>query len=153
MNKINVYQVKLHKVGEMEFDGQLTISSPADAAKIAYKYLEGADREHLIVILLNTKFKVIGINTVHIGSLDSAIAHPREIFKPAILSNASCIMIAHNHPSGDTTPSTADFNVTERIYEAGKLLGIELIDHIIIGIDEFDELNYYSMKEKGVIRD
>lgn len=122
-----------------------SISGPFDAVKILGDYLEGEDREHFVVLLLNTKNKLIGINTVSIGSLDSSIVHPREVFKPAIVGNAAAILLGHNHPSGDTTPSKEDIEVTRRLVAAGELLGIAVLDHIIIGDD------YISLKEEGLI--
>jgi DNA repair protein RadC len=97
------------------------------------------------MLSLNTKNKVIALHVVHIGSVNASIVHPRDIFQLAILDNATSIAIAHNHPSGDTTPSEEDINVTNRINEAGKLMGIELLDHIILGD------SYLSLKEKGYL--
>jgi DNA repair protein RadC len=91
------------------------------------------------------KNNVRGVNTVSIGDLGSATAHPREVFKPAILANAASILMLHNHPSGDPTPSADDIDVSRRINDAGQLLGIELLDHVVIGGDSF-----VSMKEKGL---
>lgn len=93
-------------------------------------------------MMLDTRNSVIGLNTVTIGILDSSLVHPREVFKPAILSNAASIVLAHNHPSGDPMPSQEDRRATERIVQAGKILGIEVLDHIIIGdLDRFSSLN------------
>lgn len=149
INKINIYQVKLQKVDELVLEfGTICYSSLA-AARIINKYLEGADREHLIVLLLNTKNKIIGINTVHVGSLNSSMVHPREVFKPAILGNAASIIVAHNHPSGEVFPSSEDLEVTRDLKEAGKILGIEVLDHIIVG--NVEEFKYYSLLEKGLM--
>jgi DNA repair protein RadC len=95
-------------------------------------------------LLLDIKNKVIGINTVSIGNLNSSIVHPREVFKPAILSNAASILLAHNHPSGDPEPSREDVAITTRLVEAGKILGIDVIDHLILG-----DGCYHSLKEAG----
>lgn len=99
--------------------------------------------EHFVVLLLDTKHVVLGMQTVSIGSLDAATVHPREVFKAAVLMNASCIIAAHNHPSGDPTPSSSDRAVTERLREAGEILGIPLLDHIVIGRERF-----YSFAEE-----
>jgi DNA repair protein RadC len=109
-------------------------------------FLAGADRENFVVLLLDTKNKVVGINTVSIGTLNSAVVHPREVFKPAILANAASIILAHNHPSGDPAPSKEDVAVSKKLMEAGRLLEIEVLDHIIVGDDCF-----LSMKQKGLI--
>ena len=100
-----------------------------------------------MVLMLDTKNRVIGINTVSVGILDSALVHPREVFKPAILCNASSIILAHNHPSGDPSPSFEDQRVTKRIKEAGDLLGIEVLDHVVVG----EQGRFCSLKERGMM--
>jgi DNA repair protein RadC len=111
------------------------ISGAADAADIVREYLDGADREKFVVILLSTKHNVIGINTVSVGGLAVAHVHPREVFKPAILAGAAAVIVAHNHPSGDPEPSMDDRAMTDTLRSAGRILGIELLDHVIIGDD------------------
>lgn len=120
------------------------ITSPGAAGRIFQEYLAGADRENFVILLLNTKNKPIGINTVSIGTLNSSLIHPREVFKPAILANAAGIILGHNHPSGDTTPSREDVETTKRLVEAGELLGIQVLDHVIVS----DE-GTLSLKERG----
>lgn len=122
------------------------ISKPKDAAELIMESMRYLKREHLKVIMLNTKNVVISIIDVSIGSLNSSIVHPREVFCEAIKKSSASIIICHNHPSGDATPSSEDINVTNRIKESGKLLGIELLDHIIIG-----DGTYISLKEKGIL--
>src|SRR5215475_2947841 len=109
------------------------IRSSADASTLLHTYLAGVDREHFVVLMLDQKNKVIGIHTVSIGSLTASIVHPREVFKPAILSNAAALILAHNHPSGAPQPSQEDRVLTVRLVAAGKLLGISVLDHVIIG--------------------
>jgi len=104
------------------------------------------DREVFIVVPVDVKNRPVGINICHIGSLSEAVCHLREIFKFAILSNAHGIFIAHNHPSGDPTLSQNDINLTKRVQEAGKLLGIPLIDHLIVAKDD-----YFSFKENNLL--
>lgn len=145
MQRIQIVSVKMVKEKNLMVEKK-KLGSPSEAYKITSEYLEGADREHLVVLTLDTKNVVTSITTASVGSLNSSIVHPREIFKTAILSNAASIIIAHNHPSGDTTPSNEDINITQRIKEGGKLLGIELLDHIIVGDD-----TYTSLKEKGLL--
>lgn len=101
----------------------------------------------MILLCLDSKNQPTSINTVSIGCLNSSIVHPREVFKVAILSNSASIIVYHNHPSGDIKPSKDDINITQRLKESGKILGIDLIDHIIVGSNEM----YYSFKEKGNI--
>jgi len=124
-------------------DGHITavskrINEPKDIAHIIKPLLWEADREHCLVIMLNGKNRITAINTVSIGTLTSSLVHPREVFKPAILTNAASIILAHDHPSGDPMPSEDDLNITCRLKAAGELLGISVLDHIIIGY------SYYS---------
>lgn len=110
------------------------IGGAADAARILHAYLEGADRETFVVLLLNTRHRVVGINTVTVGGLALASVHAREVFKPAIVNDppAAAIILGHNHPSGDLTPSRHDELLTERLRAAGELLDIKVLDHIIV---------------------
>jgi DNA repair protein RadC len=103
------------------------------------------DREHLVVLMLDAKNHIIGINTVAIGSGNAAHVDVKDIFKPAIIVNALNIIIAHNHPSGDPTPSPEDVRLTEMVVKAGQLLGITVLDHIVVGHKRF-----VSLKERGV---
>lgn len=122
------------------------VCSPKDAAQYVMEEMRGLSQEILKVIMLDTKNKVINEKNVSMGSINSSIVHPREVFKEAILKNSASIIIFHNHPSGDPTPSSEDINVTHRIKESGKILGIDVLDHIIIGDGRF-----ISLKEKGVL--
>lgn len=106
------------------------------------------DRESMMVVMLNTKNQIIGIHQASVGSINSSIVHPREILKSAILNNASSILLFHSHPSGNLQESREDVEVTERLQECCKLMGIQLIDHIILG---FNNPNYNSLKQKGFI--
>ena len=121
------------------------IASPKDAVGIFRAYLDGLDREVFCVALLDTKNRVIGINTVSMGTLNSTAVHPREVFKPACIIGANAILLCHNHPSGDPEPSREDKEITDRLKEAGKVLGIDVMDHIIIGD------THYSFKEHGLL--
>ena len=144
--RVDLVSVKLIKESSILYEPR-RISSPKDAFELGKKFLVDSDREKLVLICLDNKNQPTSINTVSIGSLNSSIVHPREVFKVAILSNSATIIIYHNHPSGDITPSKEDINITKRLKEAGKILGIELIDHIIVGSSN----DYYSFKEKGEI--
>ena len=115
--------------------------------KIASRFIGNDDREVFFVMCLNTKNHVVAVHRCHVGSLNASIVHPREVFKSAILNNAASIIVAHQHPSGDTTPSMEDINVTKRLVEAGKLLGIEVLDHLIVN----NTNSYTSLKEKSYI--
>jgi DNA repair protein RadC len=106
---------------------------------IASKILEGEAQENVLVFSLDTKLQVVGITNVSRGILESSLLHAREVFRPAILSNAAAIILVHNHPSGDPEPSNADKSLTKTITEQGDLLGIKLLDHVIVG-----DGKYYS---------
>lgn len=123
---------------------RITIRSPRDAAQFVMDELQHLQQEHFVCLFLNTKNQVVAKETVFVGSLNASIVHPREVFKRAIQRSSAAIICLHNHPSGDPTPSAEDRLVTERMKEAGKLLGIDVLDHIIIGLQ-----NFYSMKEHG----
>src|SRR5262249_44777559 len=124
------------------------IRSSADASTLFHTYLADVDREHFVVLMLDQKNKVIGIHTVSIGSLTASVVHPREVFKPAILSNAANILLAHNHPSGQPQPSQEDRVLTVRLVAAGKLLGISVLDHVIIGDGTSA---YFSFADEGLL--
>ena len=143
--RINIVSIKMIKEASFLYQTR-TISSPKDAYEMIKEQLEGVDREQFIIACLNTKNEPTNITLVSVGSLNKAIVHPREVFKTAILSNAASIMAFHNHPSGETTPSQQDIQLTKRLYEAGELLGIKLLDHLIIGDGSFT-----SLKEKGYL--
>jgi DNA repair protein RadC len=121
---------------------KIHLSCPQDVAGFLMPRLRYAAKEQFVVILLNNKNKVIGTEVVSEGSLSSSIVHPREVFAPAILHHAAAIMVAHNHPSGDPKPSIEDEEVTRLLLRSGKVLGIPMIDHVIIG-----DGNYYSFLE------
>lgn len=131
----------------LRVSGRPSIRSPRDIAGLVTPYLSECDREQMVALLLDTKNGVIGMNVISVGDLTSAIVHPREVFKAAILANAACIILAHNHPSGDPTPSPEDIAVTNRLCQGGELLGIKVLDHVIVG----DAERFLSLKEKGYL--
>jgi DNA repair protein RadC len=120
------------------------MTGPRAVYDLMHERLRHADREHIYALLLNTKNVVISAELVSIGSLSATIIHPREILKPAIVASAASIILVHNHPTGDPTPSTEDVAFTRRFFKCGKLIGIDLVDHIVIGNGRF-----YSLKEHG----
>ncbi len=127
--------------------GARQINTPTLAANLARELFANADREMLIVAALDAKCNPLSLEIAAVGSVNTCIVSPREIFKNAILSNAVHIMIFHNHLSGDPTPSKEDIAVTKRLIDVGELLGIPLIDHIIIG----DDTDYLSLREGGLV--
>lgn len=121
------------------------IKSPADAANLLMSEMSFLEQEHLRVLLLDTRNRVLSIPTIYIGSLNMSVVRVGELFRPAIKDNAAAIVIAHNHPSGDPTPSAEDIRMTQAVKQAGDLLNIELLDHIVIGRNRF-----VSLKERGL---
>jgi len=123
---------------------RFTIRSPEDAASYLMTDMTSLNQEHFVVLFMNVKNEVLHKQTIFIGSLNSAIVHPREIFREAVKRSAASIICAHNHPSGSPSPSPEDIEVTKRLVDAGALMGIEVLDHVIIGDHQF-----ISLKEKG----
>jgi DNA repair protein RadC len=123
-----------------------TVRSPADAAGLVMEDMKNLDREHFRVILLDSKNSVIGVETVSIGTVNASLVHPREVLKPALEKSATCMILVHNHPTGNVSPSREDILLTRRFEKCGRILGIEVVDHIIIG-----DGRYTSMKEGGYI--
>ena len=146
--KVNVpiYRVVLVKEGKLP-TYESRIRSSANAYTVFQEYLDGVDREHFVVMLLDQKNQAIGLHTVSIGSLTASIVAPREVFKVAILANCANILLSHNHPSGDPQPSKEDRLITTRLVEAGKLLGISVLDHIVVGADG----RYFSFADKNML--
>lgn len=143
--KIPDYKVMLVRDSNIPSDKK-KIGNPVDVVDILESYLQGVDREHFCVAMLDRKGNILGLNTVSIGSLSSSIVHPREVFKPAIILGAASIILCHNHPSGDPYPSSDDKSVTDSLVKAGKILGIEVLDHVILG-----ENRFYSMRQEGAM--
>lgn len=127
-------------------DMKITVKSPEDVVKTARNLLKGKKKEHFLVLCLDTRNHLIKTSTVSIGSLDCSIVHPREVFKDAISSSAASVIFIHNHPSGDPSPSEDDIKMTKRLIEAGEIIGIEVLDHIVVCDSE-----HLSMKAKNLV--
>lgn len=134
------------RVSNLEFTDRYCIRSPEDAAKYMMNEMRFLSQEHFVCLYLNTKNQVMHKQVVFIGSLNASIVHPREVYKEAFRRSAASIICLHNHPSGDPSPSREDIEVTKRLVECGKIIGIDLLDHIIIGENKF-----ISLKEKGYV--
>ena len=145
--RINVVSIQLVREKSFLFPIR-EVKSPEILFKLVKPFLADQDREHLLLVCVDTKNQPTSISTISVGSLSSSVVHPREVFKAAILTNAHSIFLAHNHPSGDPSPSREDVGVTKRIAECGELLGIPLLDHLIVG-DSADR--YVSLKDKNLI--
>ena len=144
--RVDIVSLKVVKESSVLYETR-KITNPYDAYKLVKSFLIDSGREKFIVAYLDTKNQPVNIQVVSIGSLNSAIVHPREVFKIAVLSNASNIICFHNHPSGNISPSGEDENITIRLKECGEILGIGLVDHIIVG----DRDRYFSFKENNKI--
>lgn len=139
--RIDIVSVKLVKESSVMYQRRM-VSTPEALFELIHPFIGERDREYLVVIGVNAKNEPTVINIAHIGSVTQSIAHVREVMKPLILSNADTFFIAHNHPSGDLTPSENDLTFTTRLKQAGKLIGINLVDHLVVS-----DCQYYSLKE------
>ena len=119
----------------------------ADAAPLLAHYIGDTDREVFVVAMLTVRHRVLGFHTVSVGCLTSSLVHPREVFKPAILAGSAALVLAHNHPSGDPEPSAEDLSLPRRLASGGQLLGIEILDHVILG----EGGRFVSLRERGVL--
>jgi len=135
------YSVKADATGQPVVIGR-TLSTPAASAAALSALLQDEPGEVFAILCLSTKHRVIAYHEVSRGTLDATLVHPREVFKAALLSNAASIILTHNPPSGDPTPSPDDHHLTRRLVDAGKLIGVEVLDHIIVG-----DGCYFSFKE------
>lgn len=134
------------KVGRYELPKKIDSPDQAYKAITEIKNVQEEAQEVFGILILNSKHKIVAVHEISRGSLNSSIVHPREVFKPAVLHNAAAIICFHNHPSGDPEPSREDIEITKRLVEAGKILCIEVLDHIIVS----DE-GYTSLKGRGVM--
>lgn len=123
------------------------VSTPEDVVRLCGAQLRGLDREHFWALTLNTKNQLVRMSEVSIGSLNASIVHPRELYRDAVRASAASLVVVHNHPSGDPTPSGADIQLTRRLVRAGDVLGIELLDHVVIG----DGGDHASLRDLGLM--
>ena len=130
----------------LEAESLPVIRSPRDAAPLFMSTLRYQQKEFFLAAHLNTKNQVITVETISIGTLNSSLVHPRELFKSAVKNSSAALIMAHNHPSGDPEPSKEDLQLTKRLQQAGELMGIAVLDHLIIGGDRF-----ISLKERGLM--
>jgi DNA repair protein RadC len=127
------------------------IDSPELANQLVGPEMRRLRKESLRVILLDTRYHLIRVEEISLGSINESIAHPRDVFRPAVISSAYAVIVVHNHPSGDASPSQTDHSLTRRLAEAAELLQIKLLDHIIIGAPSEGNPGYFSFKEAGVL--
>lgn len=127
-------------------EDKVKVTSPVDIVGLIMEEMRYLKKEHFRIAILDTKNHIIAIEEISIGNLNSSIVHPREVFSIAIRRTANSIILIHNHPSGDPTPSREDINITNRLIEAGNIIGIKVLDHIIVG-----DKKYLSFKERNII--
>lgn len=125
---------------------RVTINSPRDVANLVMGEMAALDQEHLKVLMLNTKNEVLSTQEIYVGNVNSSVVRPAEVIRPAVRDNAPSIIVVHNHPSGDPTPSREDIAITQELVAAGKLLGVEVLDHVVIGSGS----RFVSLNEKGL---
>jgi DNA repair protein RadC len=128
-------------------DTRPAITSPESAAAVLVPLLAGRDREHCVAALVDTKHRLLGTTVVSIGSIDHTFMAPREVYRDALVANASAVVLAHNHPSGDPDPSADDQAVTRRLAAAGELVGVDLLDHLVVAGDR-----WVSLARRGVVQ-
>jgi DNA repair protein RadC len=148
MFRVPVYKVQLVRDGSCKMKHRSYLGA-ADAVELFRTHVGDADREHFAVIMLDIKNRFLGIHTVSVGMIDGTLAHPREVFKPAILTNADSLVLAHNHPSGDVEPSDDDIELTYGLLLAGELMGIRVRDHVVVGRGK---PGYTSFLARGLLK-
>jgi DNA repair protein RadC len=127
-------------------EDKIKVDSPLIVVELLMEEMKYLKKEYFKIIILDTKNQIISIENISIGNLNSSIVHPREVFNIAIKRSANSVILVHNHPSGDPTPSTEDINITHRLIDAGNIIGIKVLDHIIIGDNK-----YISFKQRNII--
>ncbi len=145
--RVGIIKTQIVKEGSMLY-GNRRINTPSDAVELVCEIFQYADREMMIVVSLDAKNAPMALEIVSVGTVNSCLVQMRELFKHSILNNATSIMCFHNHPSGVPDPSKEDIEITRRMDEAGKLLGIWLLDHIIVG----EGKSYVSLQERGIVK-
>jgi DNA repair protein RadC len=143
--RVEIIRLKIVREAYTLYEGR-KIRSPKDAADLFRTFIGDSDREMFCIMCLSTKNEVNALHTVSLGTLNASLVHPREAYKLPILNNSASIIACHNHPSGQPEPSPEDIALTERLRDSGMLLGIDLLDHLILGHSTF-----LSMKEAGLL--
>ena len=144
--KVQVVRLEMVRERDMTYAAN-AVNNPHIAVELLRSFIGPADREHFVLLALDNKNKPVLLNAVSVGILNASVVHPREVFKAAIIANAAAVIVAHNHPSGDVTPSPEDREVTDRLKKAGELLGIELMDSLVVS-----DQTYFSFWEHGLLK-
>ena len=142
-----LYTTRLVREGEFTFAEREQVNTPEAVAEVLQDYFRNRDREEFLVVLLDTGNTIIGLSCISVGGLAASIVEPRQVFKVAILANASSIILTHQHPSGNPEPSSDDVRITMQLVKAGKLMGVQVLDHLII-----TDSGYTSLAERGLVR-
>lgn len=145
-----VYEYRIRRVRRVAAAEVSKVDDPTTAAAAFAPFVRGVAQETFLVALLDARNHLLGIERVFTGTLTGVDVHPREVFRAAVLAGAAAIVVAHNHPSGDVAPSAADHALTGRLQEAGELLGIPLLDHLVLNPD--DPTEYASFSEMGALK-
>ena len=148
-------QFKIARIGEPIPCG-MKIDTPAQAFNYWNQFIKTKEwfddmKEHLVVLTLNTRYESSGFSLISMGSLNESIAHPRDILRPVLISASYAFVLVHNHPSGDASPSEADHRLTRRICEAGTLMQVSMLDHVIVAVPNENSTGYFSFKEAGIV--
>lgn len=146
MLQVDGVEVRLVRSPVSEYDSTAKLNTPERVFEVLRPLYEGLTREVVRAVYMNTTNGIIGTGIVSMGTADQALVHAREVFGPALVIGATRVVLVHNHPSGDLTPSTADIDLTKRMKKAAELLDMELLDHVIMG-----DKSYYSMRERGLM--
>jgi DNA repair protein RadC len=144
-------QCRVYLAWDHENRESVSITTPEDVYELVKDELANADRERFLSILLSTRNMVIGIETVGIGTINTCMVTARELFKSALLANAHSVILCHNHPSGDLTPSDDDIALTRRISDVGDIMGITVLDHLIVGRDGFKSLKQMNLINRSIL--
>lgn len=150
-SRVPLYRVVLDRTGSIVKEGKALVTEASEAAKLFRQFLGDVPEEHFVLMVLDSRRRVIGINEVSVGTLSASLVHPREVFRAAILLNGAAAIVCHNHPSGDYLPSPEDREVTRRLQRAGELLGIPLADHIVLGEPTGNAQDFFSFRERGLL--
>lgn len=143
---LKLFQAISEKYAKEKVPKKISLSSPQAVVNYLKEKIGREKKEHFVILALDSRDNLIGINDISIGTLDSSLVHPREVFEPAVRHLAAHVIVAHNHPSGDPEPSEDDLTITKRLTEAGKIIGIDILDHIII-----TKTKFFSFKENKLI--
>lgn len=134
------------RLGMIDRYNQISYNNPETVAEYFYSHYQQSSTEEFVVLILDSKNKLIALETISVGTINSTIVHPREVFKGAIKRSANAIILVHNHPSGDPTPSDEDIRITKRLAEVGEIVGIKVLDHIVVGKNR-----HISLRERNII--